>query len=48
MAAMPSGAAKVVLHNAGSLIRVPELAGRVVDALARVQAAGGNDQELVE
>lgn len=48
MVAMPSEAAKVVLHNAGSLIRVPELAGRVVDALARVQAAGGNDEELVE
>lgn len=45
---MASGAAKAVLDNAMSLIRVPDLADGVVDALKAVQEAGKNDNELVE
>lgn len=45
---VPDKVAGVVLHNAHSLIRVPELEGSIVDALSRVRATKKNDTELVE
>ena len=45
---MHGEAAKVILDNARSLIRLPEFTESMIDALERVQNAGENDEKLVK